>query len=78
MKTGKLTKEEAAAKLTYLKKSQDEKKAEGKKQSDYEAIEAAVKAGKLTKEEAAAKLAALKKAQDEKKAGGKAEKKPKE
>ena len=62
VKAGKLTKEEAAAKLAALKKA-----AKGKKKtSDHAAIEAALKAGKLTKEEAAAKLATLKKASDKK------------
>ena len=62
VKAGKLTKEEAAAKLAALKKAAVKKGIEGKKTTDYAAIEAAVKAGKLTKDEAAAKLAALKKA----------------
>ena len=72
VKSGKLTKEEAAKKLAYLKKAaaakSQKKPAPPKKapsknssQSDYKALEAAVKAGKLTKEEAVAKLAALKK-----------------
>jgi hypothetical protein len=63
---GKLTKEEALAKLAALKGATAAKKQpdgpKEKKQSDYQAIEAAVKAGKLTKEEAATKLAALKEA----------------
>ena len=66
VKAGKLTKEEAAAKLAALKqaslKGEKGSNPKGKKGNAYAEIEAAVKAGKLTKEEAAAKLAALKQA----------------
>jgi len=66
VKAGKLTKEEAARKLAYLKKAAGSKSwnkpaPKSGSLSDYKAIEVAVKAGKLTKEEAAAKLSALKK-----------------
>ena len=77
MKAGKLTKEEAAARLAALKKTattKSQKKARPKdgKLSESQLIEAAFKAGKLTKEEAAARLAALKKTaatKSQKKAG---------
>jgi polyhydroxyalkanoate synthesis regulator phasin len=67
VKAGKLTKEEAASKLEYLKnaaaaKSQKKASPKSRKLTDYKAIEAAVKAGKLTKEEAASKLEYLKNA----------------
>ena len=66
VKAGKLTKEEGARKLAYLKKAAGSKSwnkpaPKSGSLSDYKAIEVAVKAGKLTKEEAAAKLSALKK-----------------
>lgn len=66
VKAGKLTKEQAQAKLAAIKKAQDDKSAKhakGKSQPHavYAEIEAAVKAGKLTKQQAQAKLAAIKK-----------------
>ncbi len=70
VKAGKLTKEEAKAKLAAIKKTADAKRGYAKDKNDYDAInkklKASVKAGKLTEEEARAKLAAIKKAADAK------------